>query len=197
MGRGWWYKTLWETAPLKWHSLWERSNFPRIWFQDLWFRIWGLKINHLHEHDFVWQGCFFFHYYFATLLTNWAQIFKGFLISCICWDTPSGKTSFWQLQKVSSAFACKSVLLPLTKIWKTMVIYPAMYIRKFTMCSDMPVLYSMKYSYFFSQGLNIMQPVCSFLYTGLVSSGIQSQPSCDEGASCTPEPRPHPLYPNR
>ena len=46
---------------LKWHSFQERGDFPRIWFRDLWFRNWGLKINHLHvnAHNFVWQGCFF------------------------------------------------------------------------------------------------------------------------------------------
>ena len=57
----------------------ERSNFPQIWFWDLRFRIWGLEIKHLKAHNFVWQGCFFFHYYLATSTTNWAQIFTGLL----------------------------------------------------------------------------------------------------------------------
>ena len=30
-------------------------------------------------HNFLWQGCFFFHYYRATSTTDWAQIFTGFL----------------------------------------------------------------------------------------------------------------------
>ena len=27
----------------------------------------------------VWKGCFFFHYYLPTLITDWAQIFTGLL----------------------------------------------------------------------------------------------------------------------
>ena len=81
MGRGWWYKTLWETALSEVPYFWERSNFPRIWFQDLRFRIWGLKINHLNAHNFMLQECFFFHYYLATSTTNWAQIFTGLLFN--------------------------------------------------------------------------------------------------------------------
>ena len=33
-----------------------------------------------------------------------------FVILCICWDTPSKKTSLWQLPKVSSAFKTKACL---------------------------------------------------------------------------------------
>ena len=44
--------------PLKCHSFRERSNFPRIRFQDLRFRTWGLEINHLNAHKFVWQVFF-------------------------------------------------------------------------------------------------------------------------------------------
>ena len=57
----------------------ERSNFPRIWFRDLKFRIWGLEIKHQKAHNFVWQGCFFFHYYLATSMTDWDKIFTGLL----------------------------------------------------------------------------------------------------------------------
>ena len=42
------------------YSFRERNNFPRIWFRDLRFRIWGLKIKHLKAHSFVWQGVFSF-----------------------------------------------------------------------------------------------------------------------------------------
>ena len=40
---------------LKWHSFWD---FPRIWFWDLRFKTWGLEMNHLNAHNFVWQGFF-------------------------------------------------------------------------------------------------------------------------------------------
>ena len=79
LSRGWWYKHCEKRLPLKCLSFRERSNFPRIWFRDLGFRIWGLEINHLNAHNFVWPGWFFFHYYLATSTTNWAQIFTGLL----------------------------------------------------------------------------------------------------------------------
>ena len=34
--------------------------------------------------NFMWQGCFSFHYYLATLSTNWVQIFHRIVILCIC-----------------------------------------------------------------------------------------------------------------
>ena len=43
--------------PLKWSSFRERRHFSRIWFWDLRFRIWGLKIKHLKAHNFVWPWC--------------------------------------------------------------------------------------------------------------------------------------------
>ena len=36
-------------------------------------------IGYLKAHNFVWQGCFFFHYYLATLTTNRAQMFTHFV----------------------------------------------------------------------------------------------------------------------
>ena len=54
----------------------------------------------------IWMhtnSCVFFHCYFATLTTNWGQVFTG-LLFCICWDIPSEKTDLWQLPKLSSAF---------------------------------------------------------------------------------------------
>ena len=45
---------------LKWRSFRERCNFLKIWFWDLRFRIWGLKIKHLKAHNFGWQGIFSF-----------------------------------------------------------------------------------------------------------------------------------------
>ena len=68
-----------KQLPLKWRYFQERSNFRRIWFRDLRFRIWGLEIKQLKTNNFVYQWCFFFHYYLATSTTNWAQIFTGLL----------------------------------------------------------------------------------------------------------------------
>ena len=95
-----------KRLPLKSHSFRERSYFPRIWFWDLRFRIWGFEIKHLKAHNIVWQGCFFFHYYLAISMTNWAQMFTQFFFffSCTCWDTPSEKTGLWQLPIVSIVF---------------------------------------------------------------------------------------------
>ena len=79
--------------------------FPRIWFRDLRFRNWGLEINHLNAHNFVWQGLFFFHYYITTLMTDWAQIFTGLLFyAYVEIHTPTVKASLWQLPIVSTAF---------------------------------------------------------------------------------------------
>ena len=93
-----------KRLPLKWHRFRERSNFPRIWFRDLKFRIWGLEIKHLKAHNFVWQWCFFLYYYLATLTTDLSSNLHRFVILCICWDTPTVKTSFWQLPIVSTVF---------------------------------------------------------------------------------------------
>ena len=38
------------------------------WFRDLTTIFWGSEIKHCH--NFVWQGCFFFHYYLVTSTTN-------------------------------------------------------------------------------------------------------------------------------
>ena len=37
---------------------------------------------------------FFFHYYLATSMTNWAQIFTGLLFYALCWDTPVRRLVF-------------------------------------------------------------------------------------------------------
>ena len=47
--------------PLRLRTFRERSNFPRIWFWDLRFRIWGLQIKH--KHKLRVTRVFFFHYY--------------------------------------------------------------------------------------------------------------------------------------
>ena len=88
-----------KRLPLKWCSFRERSNFTRIWFRDIGFIIWGLEIKHLKAHNFVWQGCFFFHSYLLTSTTNWAQIFTGLLFYA-CWDTSSEKTGLWNANSV-------------------------------------------------------------------------------------------------
>ena len=79
------------------------------------FRTWGLEINHLNTHNFVWQGCFSF---IIISQVGWPIELKfyRFVILCICWDTPTVKASHWHLPIVSSAFKgtlwgiCKFVL---------------------------------------------------------------------------------------
>ena len=72
-----------KRLPLKCHSFRERSNFPRIWFQDLRFRTWGLKINHLNAHNFVWQGCFFLSLLSRKFNDRLSSNFHRFIILCI------------------------------------------------------------------------------------------------------------------
>ena len=119
MGKGWWYTTFFgeKRLPLKWHSFRERSNFPRIWFRDLKLRIWGLEINHLNAHNFVWQGCFLVSLLSRKFDDRLSSNFHRFVILCICWDTPTVKASLWHLPIVSTAFkaicpgvACNYVL---------------------------------------------------------------------------------------
>ena len=83
---------------------WERSNFPRIWFRDLRFRTWGLEINHLNAHNFVWQGCFFLSLLSRNFDGRLSSNIHRFVIICICWDTPTAKASLWQLPTVSTVF---------------------------------------------------------------------------------------------
>ena len=45
---------------LKWCSFWERSNFPRIRFRDLKFRVWGLEIKHQKAQTSCDKGVFSF-----------------------------------------------------------------------------------------------------------------------------------------
>ena len=46
----------------------------------------------------------FFHYFLATSMTNWAQMFTDLLFLCICWDTPSENTGHLPIPNVSSPF---------------------------------------------------------------------------------------------
>ena len=82
--------TLWKFELNRSSNLWDNNERKNTlvtwscvrlngWFWDLKFRIWGLEINHLNAHNFVWPGCFFFHYYLASSMTDWAQTFTGLL----------------------------------------------------------------------------------------------------------------------
>ena len=82
-----------KRLPLKWHSFRERSNIW-FWFQDLRIRFWGLKIKHLRAHNFI---SLLFRNFDDQLSSN----FHRFIIFCICWDTPRGKTGLWQLPILS------------------------------------------------------------------------------------------------
>ena len=95
MGRGWWYKTLWETAP---------SEVPYFSEKEVVSRIWGLEINHLNAHNFVWQGCFLLSF-LSRNFDDWlSSNFHRLVILCVCWDTPTVKAILWQLPIVSTAF---------------------------------------------------------------------------------------------
>ena len=104
MGRGWWYKHCDKWLPLKCHCFRERSNFPRIWFRDLRFRTWGLEIDHVNAHNFLWQGCFFLSLLSRNFDDRLSSNFHRFVILCICWDTSNVKASLWQLPIVSTVF---------------------------------------------------------------------------------------------
>ena len=92
-----------KRLPLKWRSFQERSNFQRICFRSLKFRIWGLEIKHMKAHNFVWQGCFFLSV-FGNFDNQLSWNFHRFVIFFICWDTPSEKSGLWQLPIVSNVF---------------------------------------------------------------------------------------------
>ena len=92
---------------MRWRSFRERSNFPQIWFRDLRFRTWGLEINHLNAHNFVCHGYFFLSLLSRKFDDRLSSNFHRFVILCICWDTPTVKTSLWQLPIVSTVFKIK------------------------------------------------------------------------------------------
>ena len=55
-------------------------------------RIWGLEIKRLKAHNFVSRN-----------FDDWlSSNFHMFVIVCICWDTPTVKTSLWQLLPIWS-----------------------------------------------------------------------------------------------
>ena len=63
---------------------------------------------HLKVHKFVQQGCFFFHYFLATLMTHWAQIFTGLLFSAY--------VGIHQVGYLSLTIRLPSVYLPLKAV---------------------------------------------------------------------------------
>ena len=65
-----WSNNCKQQLPLKLCSFRERSNFPRIWFQDLSIRLWGPEIKHLKAYNFARQGCLFSHYSLQTLTSK-------------------------------------------------------------------------------------------------------------------------------
>ena len=68
-----------SSALMKWRSFRESNLiFIKFYLETSDLELWGLEIMHLKVHNSVWQGCFFFHYYLPTLMTDWAQIFKGY-----------------------------------------------------------------------------------------------------------------------
>ena len=95
-----------KQPPLKWRSFRERSNFPRIWFRDLRFTIWGLEIKRLKAHNFVWPWCDKGVFSFINISQlrrpselKYSQICYFMLRYTNCEDY-----SLWQFPKVSSVF---------------------------------------------------------------------------------------------
>ena len=60
--------------------LWSNAVFEKavISHWQIWIEIKtsadGSKSKHLKAHNFLWQGCSFFHYYYANSPTKWAKI---------------------------------------------------------------------------------------------------------------------------
>ena len=55
-------------------------------------------------HNFVWQGCCFFHYYLGTSTTDWVQIFTGLLLYAYVEILQVKRAGLWQLPIVSTVF---------------------------------------------------------------------------------------------
>ena len=108
-----------KRLPLKCHSFRYRSSFTRIWFWDLRFRTWGLEINHLNAHIFMWQGLFFFPTHISQLERPIELKFAQVCYFMQCLDTPNEKTGLWQLPIVSTAFNCLQTFV----YWVTKHIY--------------------------------------------------------------------------
>ena len=123
-----------KRLPLKWRSFRERSHFPRIWFPDLRIRFWGFKFKHLNAHNFVWQGCFFFHSYIATSTTIWAQIFTGLFYAYVeihqVWEdwslTITNSVQCLYSQKKQNKLRLKSRFLPPFPVFSTYDVCSAM-----------------------------------------------------------------------
>ena len=73
MGRGWYYKTLWETALTEVvfkKDVMSPSNIKRFTPEAFHYA------SEVKAYKYLQQGCFFFfHYSLATPMTNWVQIF--------------------------------------------------------------------------------------------------------------------------
>ena len=82
----------------------KKSNFPRIWFRDLRFRIWGLEIKHRKRTQLPVTRMFFLSLLSRNFDDQSSSNFHRFVISCICWDTPSLNLCLWQLPIVSTVF---------------------------------------------------------------------------------------------
>ena len=64
----------WSTVVFKKEVFFHEFDFE---ISDLEFEV--LKSSIWKHTTIVWQECFFFHYYLATSMTDWAQIFTGLL----------------------------------------------------------------------------------------------------------------------
>ena len=92
-----------KQLPLKWRSFRERSNFPHFETSDLEFEV---SKSSIWKHTTSWcdKGVFFLSIIFCNFDDRLSSNFHRFVILCECWDTPTVKTSLWQLPIVSSVF---------------------------------------------------------------------------------------------
>ena len=90
----WQNGSFWSNVVFEKEVIFHQYTCVWIWFPDLRIACWGPEIQHLKAHNFVWQWCFFFHYYLAILTTNWGQIFTGLLF---CAYVKIEKNCLWQL----------------------------------------------------------------------------------------------------
>ena len=105
MGRGWYYKTLWETAPS------EVTYFSKkkVIFHEFDFETSDSEFEvskwSIWKHTTMCDNSVFSSIIISQLRPPIELKFPHvFIFFLICWDTASEKTSLWQLSKVSRIF---------------------------------------------------------------------------------------------
>ena len=108
MGRGWWYKTLWETATSGSDKVFEKEVICHEFdfkTSDLEFEVPKSSIwKHTTSCDHGATQVFFLSLISRDFEDWLSSNFHRFVILFICWDTSTVKTSLWQLPIVSIVF---------------------------------------------------------------------------------------------